>query len=281
MATRTLHHDLNSHHQGARDVEDLGDVASDHAEELLRELAATPRDQGTRAALRARVIEAWLPLAERLARRYAGRGEPLDDLTQTASVGLIKAVDRYDSDRGGGFVTFAVPTILGEIRRYFRDRTWDLRVPRRLQELQQAIKASADSLAQELRHAPTAADLAADLDVSRREIVDGIGVARAYQALSLDARVATGDADTELGELLGAEDPGLAFVELRLMLAPAVARLPEREQRILRMRFYHNLTQAQIAERIGVSQMHVSRLLSRSLARLRDAILDRADPGAR
>jgi RNA polymerase sigma-B factor len=248
-------------------------------QQLLEQLAATPPGE-SRSRLRAAAIETWLPLAEQLARRYAGRGEPLDDIIQTASVGLIKAVDRYQPDRGRDFVAFAVPTVLGEIRRHFRDRTWQLRVPRRLQELRLAIRDASDTLAQELGHQPTPGELADDLQVSKEEIVEGMGAARAYATLSLEATVSTGtDAGTELGELVGEEDADLAFVELRMTLAPALARLPEREQRILCMRFYGNMTQTEIAEQVGVSQMHVSRLLSRSLLMLREVITEDDDDG--
>jgi RNA polymerase sigma-B factor len=248
-------------------------------QQLLEQLAAAPPG-ASRSKLRAAAIETWLPLAHQLARRYAGRGEPLDDIIQTASVGLIKAVDRYQPDRGRDFVAFAVPTVLGEIRRHFRDRTWQLRVPRRLQELRLAIRDASDTLAQELGHQPTPGELADDLQVSQEEIVEGMGAARAYATLSLEATVSTGtDAGTELGELVGEEDADLAFVELRMTLAPALARLPEREQRILCMRFYGNMTQTEIAEQVGVSQMHVSRLLSRSLLMLREVITEDDDDG--
>jgi RNA polymerase sigma-B factor len=271
MTAQTLPDDRGT--RGAPGRAPVAQVESDDPHELLRRLAATPSGDPARVARRTAVIEAWLPLAEQLARRYAGRGEPLDDIIQTASVGLIKAVDRFEPARGCEFVAFAVPTIQGEIRRHFRDRTWDLRVPRRLQELRLAIRASADNLTQQLGHLPTTGELAADLQVSPQEVVEGMGAGRAYSTLSLDASVQTaGGADTELVELLGEEDSDLAFVELRMTLAPALARLPDREQQILRLRFYGNLTQTEIAQRIGVSQMHVSRLLARSLAMLREAL---------
>jgi len=251
---------------------------NDHAHELLERLATHPGGGETRARLRAQAIEAWLPLAEQLARRYAGRGEPLDDIVQTASVGLIKAVDRFEPGRGD-FVAFAVPTVLGEIRRHFRDRTWQLRVPRRLQELRLAIRDATDNLSQELGHSPSTGEIAEDLQVSRDEVVEGMGAARAYATLSLEASVSTSvDDSAELGELVGEEDTDLAFVELRMTLAPALARLPEREQKILCMRFYGNMTQTEIAAQIGVSQMHVSRLLSRSLLMLREVITDDSLP---
>lgn len=276
MAAPTLHHD--------HDPAAPPGVPTGRAHELLKRLAACPPDQAAHARLRAAAIEAWLPLAEQLARRFRGRGEPLEDIIQTASVGLIKAVDRYQPARGTEFVAFAVPTIQGEIRRHFRDRTWDLRVPRRLQELRLAIRDSAENLTQQLGHPPSTGELAADLQVSPREVAEGMGAGRAYTTLSLEASVPTegGSADTELGDLLGEEDTDLASVELRMTLAPALAELPERERRILCLRFYGNLTQTEIAQRVGVSQMHVSRLLARSLALLRDAITqpEGSDPAA-
>lgn len=247
----------------------------DHAHRLLERLAAAPPDHATRSRLRAEVIEAWLPLGRQLARRYAGRGEPLDDLIQTATIGLIKAVDRYEISRGSDFLAFAVPTVLGEIRRHFRDRTWQLRVPRRLQELRLAVRDSADELTQELGHAPSADEVAAELHLSPDEVVEGMDAARAFSTLSLDASVSLAvDGAVELGELVGDEDPDLAFVELRMTLAAALARLPAREQRILCLRFYGNKTQSEIAAEMGISQMHVSRLLTRSLLALREGITD-------
>jgi RNA polymerase sigma-B factor len=274
MTTRTRQAD--PHTQPTRRLEPAEPGRThDHAAELLKRLATLPSAHPDRARVRAEAIEAWLPLSEQLARRYAGRGEPLDDIIQTASVGLIKAVDRFEPGRGSDFVAFAVPTVLGEIRRHFRDRTWQLRVPRRLQELRLAIRDASDSLAQELGHSPTTGELAADLQVTPDDIMEGMGAARAYTTLSLEASVSTtSDAGAELGELVGEEDADLGFVELRMTLAPALARLPEREQRILCMRFYGNMTQTEIAAQVGVSQMHVSRLLSRSLMMLREALTD-------
>jgi RNA polymerase sigma-B factor len=263
------------------DIANLPDEEADppdDAHELLARMAAATED-GSRARLREEAIQAWLPLAEQLARRYAGRGEPLDDITQTASLGLIKAIDRYDPDRGTGFLAFAVPTVRGEIRRHFRDRTWQVRVPRRLQELRLAIRDASETLTQELGHTPSAGELAEKLEVSPAEVADGLGATRAYSTLSLEASASgTGESGPGLGESLGEEDADLAYLELRMTLAPALARLPEREQQILSLRFYENLTQTQIADRVGVSQMHVSRLLSRSLRMLREALTDPESP---
>ena len=243
------------------------------ASRLIRELAGTPADSPRRSTLREQVIEAWLPLAHHLARRYVGRGEPFDDLLQVAVVGLIKSVDRYEADRGTDFAGFAVPTILGEIKRHFRDRTWSVRVPRRLQELRMLIAAANDTLTHQVGRPPTVAEVAEHLGVSDEEVIEGLEGARAYQADSL-AKPVGDDGSTELGDSLGSEDAGYELTELRLALRPAMAALDEREQRILSLRFYGNLTQAQIAEQLGISQMHVSRLLARSLATLRREIYD-------
>lgn len=242
---------------------------------LLERLAETAPGDDSHARVREQAIQAWLPLAEQLARRYAGRGEPLDDITQSASIGLIKAIDRYEPSRGTGFVAFAVPTVQGEIRRHFRDGTWQLRVPRRLQELRLAVRDASEELTQELGHTPSTGEVAEKLQVAPKEVAEGIGAARAYSTLSLDASASgTAEPGAELGDLIGEEDADLAYLELRMTLAPALARLPEREQRILSLRFYGNLTQTEIADRIGVSQMHVSRLLARSLRMLRDVLTE-------
>jgi RNA polymerase sigma-B factor len=239
------------------------------AGELLRQLHALPAGHPRRAAIRDRAITAWLPLARHLARRFDGRGEQLDDLTQIATIGLIKAVDRFDPGYGNDFASYAVPTVVGEIKRHFRDHTWDVRVPRRLQELKLDINNATAALAQSLGRSPTVADLAAYLKRSEEEIIEGLDSARAYSAVSLQSLVGTGEDGTELGDLFGAEDPELRIAELRTSLGPALAGLPPREQQIVVLRFFGNLTQTQIAERVGVSQMHVSRLLTKSLAVLR------------
>lgn len=248
---------------------------SDHRHAVLRDLLALAPHDPARPAVRHRAIVAWLPLARDLAFRYAGRGEPLPDLVQTASVGLIKAIDRFDPRRGSDFAAYAVPTIIGEVKRYFRDQTWDLRVPRRLQELRRAVAGCAEELTQRLGRAPSPAELAEALRLPEAQVREGIQVAGAYAAASLDAPTGPARDGACLGELLGAEDDGLARAEERLVVGPAVAALPERSRRILALRFAGNLTQGQIAERIGVSQMHVSRLLTRILGQLREQLRDR------
>jgi RNA polymerase sigma-B factor len=244
------------------------DATTDRAGELIAALAAMPAGHPSRPALRDRTIEAWAPLAKHLAKRYAGRGEPTDDLIQVAMVGMIKAVDRFETDRGVEFAGFAIPTIVGELKRHFRDRTWSIRVPRRLQELRLAITGANNTLSHTLGRAPTVADIATHLGVTEEEVLEGLEGARAYNATSLSTPVGA-EGSTELGETLGGADDAFELAENRIGLAPALAALDERERKIVLLRFYGNLTQSQIAEQVGVSQMHVSRLLTKALARMR------------
>ncbi|MEU4217110.1 SigB/SigF/SigG family RNA polymerase sigma factor [Actinoplanes sp. NPDC026623] len=230
-----------------------------------------PAGHPSRQSLRDKTIEAWLPLARHLAQRYAGRGEPADDLVQTATIGLIKAVDRFDASRGVDFAGYAIPTILGEVKRHFRDRTWSIRVPRRLQELRLQITEANNTLTHNLNRPPTVADIATHLGITEEEVLEGLEGARAYNATSLSTPIGT-DGTTELGDTLSADVNDYDAVDLRTSLGPALAKLDERERTIVTLRFYGNLTQSQIAERIGVSQMHVSRLLTKALAKLRGNI---------
>jgi len=245
-----------------------------NATELLTVLTSLPGDHPGRARARERAIEAWLPLARHLARRYAGRGEPTDDLEQTASLGLVKAIDRFDAERGVDFAGFAIPTIVGEIKRHFRDRTWSVRVPRRLQELRLAITTANSTLTHTLGRSPTVADVAVHLGVSEEDVLDGLEGARAYRATSLSTPVGDSTNVGELGDLLGGVDSGFELTENRLVLGSALELLDERARQILTLRFYGNLTQSQIAERVGISQMHVSRLITRALATLRRHLED-------
>jgi RNA polymerase sigma-B factor len=242
-------------------------TSTDVASELINAMAAMPAGHPSRPALRDRAIEAWLPLARHLSGRYANRGEPRDDLYQVAVMGLIKAIDRFDADRGVDFAGFAIPTIVGELKRHFRDRTWSIRVPRRLQELRLAITGANNTLNHTLGRSPTVADIAVHLGISEDEVIEGLEGARAYNSTSLSTPISEGG--TELGDTLGGEDAGYELAELRIALGPAMASLDEREQKIVSLRFYGNLTQQQIAEQIGVSQMHVSRLLTKALTKLR------------
>ncbi len=238
--------------------------------ELLGLLAELDPADPNRRAVRDELVTMHLPLAGFLARRFRDRGESLDDLTQVATIGLIKAVDRFDLERGVEFSTFASPTIIGEVKRHFRDKGWAIRVPRRLQELRISISRATAELVQETGRSPTVAELAVHLGTTDEEILEGLESSQAYSTLSLDAGPSDSeDEPTALADSLGEEDPGLSEVENRATLHPLVATLPVREQRIIHLRFYENMTQAQIAEQVGVSQMHVSRLLAKSLAALR------------
>ena len=239
------------------------------ADARVAAFTSLPADDPTRTLRRTEAIEAWIPLAHRLAQRFAGRGEPTDDLAQTAVLGLIKAIDRFDAGRGIDFAAYAIPTIVGEIKRHFRDRTWSVRVPRRLQELRMAINEANARLTHQLGHAPTVSEVAAYLEITEEEVLEGLEGARAYNATSLSSPIAA-HGTVELAETLGGEDHGYDLAELRLDLGPALASLNAREQRILTLRFYGNQTQTQIADQIGISQMHVSRLLTRALEKLRD-----------
>jgi RNA polymerase sigma-B factor len=246
-------------------------VRNDDHRALLAQLTALSPDDPDRAAVRERVITAYLPIAEYLARRYRNRGELADDLLQVATVGLIKAVDGYDGERGVEFSSYAVPTIVGELKRHFRDKGWSIRVPRRMQELNLDISRATDALTQKLGRSPTVADLAGQLGVGEEEILDALECGQAYGTLSLSAPV-PGTDGTEVADMIGGADPELELVEHRVALRPLIAQLPPREQRIIAMRFFGNMTQSQIAAKLGISQMHVSRLLSQSLRQLREGL---------
>ncbi len=244
------------------------------AKALLSLLADLPAGVD-RDRVRARLIELYIPLAEYLARRFRNRGEQFDDLVQVANLGLIKSVDGFDPTRGAAFTSYAIPMIVGELKRHFRDKGWDVRVPRRLQELRLEISKISGDLAQDLGRSPTVADLALKLGASEEDVIEGLDCGQAYRALSLDAPVGeAGDGGaTGLGDLLGGEDPDMANVENREALRPLLAKLPEREQKIIAMRFHGNLTQSQIAAQLGISQMHVSRLLAGALRTLRASLV--------
>lgn len=240
---------------------------------LLAELATLAGDDPRREGLRERLVAGYRPLAYNLARRYAHRGESLEDLGQVALLGLVQAIDHFQPERGTGFLAYAVPTIRGELRRHFRDRGWAMRVPRRIKDLHVSVHAVVGELSQELGRAPRPGEIAGRLDVPVEQVVECLDAGRAYRCDSLDKTLGedSGD-DQKLGDLLGAEDPGLELVEDTQALRPMLAELPARERRILMLRFYANLTQTQIAQRIGLSQMHVSRLLSQTLGQLRQQL---------
>ncbi|WP_405587366.1 RNA polymerase sigma factor SigF [Streptomyces sp. NBC_01190] len=242
------------------------------ARALFVELGKLPDGSPERAELRNQLVRMHLPLVEHLARRFRNRGEPLDDLTQVATIGLIKSVDRFDVERGVEFSTYATPTVVGEIKRHFRDKGWAVRVPRRLQELRLALTTATGELSQRHGRAPTVHELAEHLKISEEEVLEGLESANAYSTLSLDVPD-NDDESPAVADTLGSEDEALEGVEYRESLKPLLEQLPPREKTILLLRFFGNMTQSQIAQEVGISQMHVSRLLARTLAQLRDKLL--------
>ncbi|MER2092146.1 SigB/SigF/SigG family RNA polymerase sigma factor [Saccharopolyspora rectivirgula] len=245
---------------------------------LFTELAALEKDDARYKELRDRLVTEHLPIAEHIARRFRHRGEPHDDLFQVATVGLINAVDRFNPERGTDFLSYAVPTIMGEVRRHFRDTGWSVRMPRKMQELHLAVSNGISALSQRLGRAPTPSELAEHLKLDVEEVRQGLEASNAYRSSSLDDLLSDTD-NIPLGDAIGFDDSELAEVDDRETIRPLLAELPEREKRILVMRFFRGMTQTQIAEHIGISQMHVSRLLARTLSRLRQRVdLDEERP---
>lgn len=224
------------------------------------------KDEGAREEL----ITRYLPLVRSLARRFASRGQPVEDLIQVGSIGLIKAIDRFDLDRGVELSTYATPTIMGEIKRYFRDKGWAVKVPRALQDLNVRLNKVIEQLTVELRRSPTIAELAAATEVTEEEVVEALESGRAYSSVSLfSGGTSDDDESLELLDYLGTEEEAYEVFEQRRVLAPAMARLDPRERLILHLRFFEGMTQTQVATRIGISQMHVSRLIRKSIENLR------------
>lgn len=242
----------------------------DDVSALFERLAETEPGSVAHAVARDALINRCIPLADHIARKFSGRGEPFDDLSQVARVGLVHAVDRFDLSRGSNFLSFAVPTIMGEVRRYFRDNTWAMRVPRRVKETHLRIGAAVDQLSQRLGRSPTAKEIAAELDVDPDEVTQAVIAGNAYQPTSIDAASIGRDSDASLLDTLGEEESQFDRVEEYIAVRPLLAGLPERERRILTMRFFESMTQTQIASQLGISQMHVSRILAKTLARLRE-----------
>lgn len=245
--------------------------------DLLSQAASTD-DPDLRAALRQETIERLLPLAEHVARRFAGRGEPFDDLVQVARVGVVNAVDRFDPTVGAEFLSFAVPTVMGEVRRYFRDNTWSIRVNRRAKDVAQAIARGTDELIQSLGRSPRPSELAAHLDLPVADVIDGLLARSAHSASSLDSPVADGEDGRSLAETLGSEDREMTRIDDFVTLQPAMEDLPERERTIVALRFFEAKSQSEIAAELGISQMHVSRLLSATLRKLREAVASDPPP---
>ena len=219
-------------------------------------------------AAREELAKEFLPLAEYFARRFSGRGEPVDDLTQTASLGLLNAIDRFDPERGVPFSTYAAATIVGELKRHFRDRGWALRVPRNIQETAILVNRTVSTMWQDLGRAPTVAEISAVADIGEDDVLQALDALQAYTTDSLDAP--TGDSTSTAAESIGGEDRSFDVSDEWLSIAPALRDLPERERKILYLRFFEGRTQTEIADELGISQMHVSRLVSQSLEKLRE-----------
>ncbi|NBM18857.1 SigB/SigF/SigG family RNA polymerase sigma factor [Streptomyces sp. GC420] len=245
----------------------------------FRRLQELPDGPG-RDRLRQEIVSAWLPMADRLAGRFRNRGESMEDLRQVAALGLVKAVDRYDPERGNAFESYAVPTIVGEVKRHFRDHMWTLHVPRRVQDLRNRVRSAKQELGQRISgRAPTVAEIAALAGMTEEEALCGLEALDSFTALSLDAELPGSEDGYSLSDALGAPDPALDVVVDREAVKPRLARLPERERDILYMRFFRDMTQSSIADQLGISQMHVSRLISRCCTRLREEVMREATAG--
>jgi RNA polymerase sigma-B factor len=240
--------------------------------DMFRDLAQLPAGSAQTRCARNRIVERCLPLADHIARRYHGRGEPDEDLLQVARVGLVNAVNRFDVCAGTDFLSFAVPTIMGEVKRYFRDSGWSLSVPRGLKDIQGQLGSVADDLSQRLARAPTVTELAAELDMERSDVMEGLLAGGCYRTRSIDEPRRGEQGATTIADHLGDDDTDISLAENREALRPLLARLPERDRAIIVMRFYESLTQSEIADRLGLAQMSVSRLLAKALSRLRDEL---------
>ena len=262
-----------AHSAGSASGEDAADTAQDRpdAGALLLELHQLPDDSAARKGLRDRLVELHMPLVVYLAKRFSGRSEPLTDLIQVGSIGLIKAIDRFDPDRKLEFSTYATPTILGEIKRHFRDTGWLVHVPRRAQELQTTLNTARAELSQELGRPPTVTELATRIDVDEDAVVEALDAARAYAGVPLEVLTPPGETAPE-HPVLGVIDEGFEQVEQRALLRDVIAELPENEREVLLLRFVANKTQTEIAALVGVSQMQVSRLVARGLKKLRASL---------
>ncbi|RBM08991.1 RNA polymerase sigma factor SigF [Streptomyces sp. PT12] len=240
---------------------------------LFQRLADLEEGTHEYAYVRNTLVELNLALVKFAASRFRSRSEPMEDIVQVGTIGLIKAIDRFEADRGVEFPTFAMPTIVGEIKRFFRDTSWSVRVPRRLQELRLDLAKAGDELAQKLDRSPTVAELAERLSISEEDVVEGMAASNAYTASSLDAQPDEDEAEGTLADRIGYEDHGLEGIEYIESLKPLIAELAPRDRKILSLRFVANMTQSEIGEELGISQMHVSRLLARTLGRLRRGLL--------
>jgi RNA polymerase sigma-B factor len=250
------------------------DDSYDDVVDMFVALRQMPAESHEYSRQRERIVARCLPLADHVASHFARRGEGLDDLTQVARLGLMNAVNRFDPAKGPSFIGFAVPTMMGEVRRYFRDYSWGMRVPRRLRELHVQISRTTADLAQKLGRAPTASELSRVLEVSHEEVVECLIAGDAYRLESLDAPIGTDSSGKPrvVADAVGGIDPQIDHITNRESVRVLVAALPQREREVLQMRFFEAMTQSQIAERIGVSQMQVSRILANTLRSLRDQL---------
>jgi RNA polymerase sigma-B factor len=245
-------------------------VANERAREEDRALLRRYHEGGDTSA-REQLIQRHLPLVRSLARRYAGRGESLEDIEQVGAIGLIKAIDRFELARDVSLATYATPNVVGEIKRHFRDKGWAVRVPRALQELNASMSGAIERLTVKLSRSPTVAEIAAELETTPEQVLEALEVGSAYSTVSLSSGP-SGEEELDPLETIGSEDEEFERSEQRAALAPALERLPAREREILRMRFEEGLPQTQIAQRVGLSQMHVSRLIRKSLAVMREEL---------
>jgi RNA polymerase sigma-B factor len=248
----------------------------DHLMPMLAEHANLPTGDPRRARLRDDLVRGHLPVAQHIARRFSRRGEPEEDLEQVATLGLINAVDRFDPARGTDFLSYAVPTITGEVRRHFRDQAWSMRVPRRLKDLNVTLSSAMSQMSQTIGRAPTAAELAAHLDLPKEDVLEALEASNAYRSGSLDEMLVDDPDSGTVSDLLGEADAALDKVEYQQSLAPLLSQLPPRERTIIMLRFFKNMTQSQIAAEVGISQMHVSRLLAKTLGQLREGLGENA-----
>ena len=254
----------------------LPDHDDGYAEELLRELATVSSRDPRWERLRSELVRIHTPLARYIAHRYARTGEPVEDVEQAALLGLVKAINRYRPGRGESFLAYASPTMTGEVKRHFRDRTWALRMPRRLQDLRLSMRGARNDFTQEHGRAPTIEEIAGLLAISEEETIEAMAAAEAYRPMSLDVTVTDEDGSETLGEQLGGDDPEIETAVDRTAVRVLLDQLPSRERMILLYRFFGNKTQTEIARHVGLSQIQVSRLITRSLAQLRTQMLQEA-----
>jgi len=248
------------------------EIPREELRRLHREYRATD-DPEKRDQIRERLVEGYRSLVYFLARKFMNRGEPLEDIVQVGFLGLIKAIERFEPDLGNEFTTFATPTVTGEIKRYFRDKGWAIRFPRRLQELYQQVVRMNEDLKKELGRTPRVAEIADRLKVSEEEVLEAMEMSPAHAPMSLNATIGSdGDEGRSLFESLGNPDPNLDRVEMRDVLRRAMEHLTPRERSIMAMRFYDEMSQSEIAKKLGISQMHVSRLQRAALEHLREVV---------